>query len=141
MGMKKSGVVGGIHMDKTVDSCIAHILRDIDKRREVDLANKNSVRRFNAAMDRIVKNMEYIDAHFSDQFCKLTDLLDHPDQKVVDNCMGIMFRLNNCPVEIKRKIIEIAKQRLNDSSIHGSDKRIISWNIRKWEDELKQYNQ
>jgi hypothetical protein len=64
MGMKKSGVVGGIHMDKTVDSCIAHILRDIDKRREVDLADKNAVRRYNAAMDRIVKNMEYIDAHF-----------------------------------------------------------------------------
>lgn len=128
-------------MDKTVDLCIAHILRDIDKRREVDLADKNSVRRYNAAMDRIVRNMEYIDAYFPNHFCKLSDLLDHPDQKVVDNCMGIMFRLNNCPIETKRKIVGIAKQRLNDPSIHRSDKRIISWNIEKWQDELKQYDQ
>ena len=46
--------------NKSFEKCFEHILRDIKKRKTVDYLDKNSIRRYNAAADRMFANATYI---------------------------------------------------------------------------------
>ena len=48
----------------TAEECIHRILVEIEKRKSVDYADKRSVRRYNAAYDRIYANAKYINDNY-----------------------------------------------------------------------------
>ena len=54
-------------VEKTAEECIRRILVDIEKRKNVDYADKLSVRRYNAAYDRIYANAKYINDNYPAQ--------------------------------------------------------------------------
>lgn len=123
-------------MTKTVEQYIQAILRDIEKRKTVDLGDKNSVRRYNAAMDRIYKNVKIVLDDFPSGFEKLTAFLDCPDTDVPRHLAPMLFIRDECPVELKRKIVALAKTWLDDPQIDSISKFHISYNIKQWEQEL-----
>lgn len=118
-------------MNKTGDDYINRILKDIDRRRAVDYGDKNSVRRYNAAMERIIRNAKYIDAHFPEELEKFVELCDHPDVFIVDHCTDIVFMLDNTTYAHKVRSFNAMCRRLNDKENTTIDTFIISQNIIK----------
>jgi hypothetical protein len=81
--------------NKTADQCIEYILKNIDKRKDVDYGSRLSVRRFNAAYDRILENARYIDRHYPNALGSLMELIYHQDIFVVEHCAPIILALDH----------------------------------------------
>ena len=111
---------------KSVEQCLLNIFKDIELRNIVDFASKISVRRYNAAGDRIRSNFQYIDQNFPQHIDAIIKLLDHPNPKVVAYCAVAMQDLLHCPIADKRKGIEKVKQFIADETIDIPDKVWLS---------------
>ena len=120
----------------SAEACIEYILRDIDKRRTVDYADKNSVRRYNAAMDRIVSRANFICENYPDKMELLVTLLDHPDYQIAATCTSVLFGLRSATKEHKLAAIKAARRFLLRPEL--SDMEIFIWttNIDRWETEI-----
>ena len=105
--------------EKTAEECIRRILVDIDKRKTVDYGDRLSVRRFNAAYNRISANAKYINDHYPGQLSLLTELFFHPDLDVVTCCASLVFQLNHATKEQKLLAIDVLKKS-NGRSANGS---------------------
>jgi hypothetical protein len=122
---------------KSVEACIEDYLEQIEKRKNVDYADKASVRRFNAAYDKCFQLAEYIDDHYPEQLDRFVALLEHSDIYVVSHCAPMLIRLNNTTIEQKRKALETCKSFLNHPMIDEVTKLGFSLSIPKWEEELR----
>ena len=120
----------------SAEACIAHILQDIDKRRTVNYADKNSVRRYNAAMDRIVEKANYICDNYPDKMELLFALMYHPDYQIAATCTSILFRLHNAAKEHKLAAINSARQLLLRPELNALEEFAWTTNIERWEMEL-----
>lgn len=118
---------------------IDRILNDIEKRRYVDFTDRNSIRRYNAAMDRIIKNANYFCEHFPDQMDMYLKLVDHPDYQISATFTAILFGLRGSTKTHKLAALASARKLL----LHPDADEIAKmyywpYNIAKWEAELAQ---
>lgn len=120
----------------SAEACIEYILRDIDKRRTVDYADKNSVRRYNAAMDRIVSRANFICENYPDKMELLVTLLDHPDYQIAATCTSVLFGLRSATKEHKLTAIKAARRLLLRPELSDMEKFIWTTNIDRWETEI-----
>lgn len=120
----------------SAEECITRILKDIDKRRTVDYADKNSVRRYNTAMDRIIERANYICDNYPDKMDLFTAFLDHPDYDIAATCTSVLFGLNNATKEHKFAALTSARQLLCRDLNEIQD---FAWtvNIERWEIQLQ----
>lgn len=94
----------------SAEECIARILRDIDKRRTLDCADKNAVRRFNAAMDRIIERANYFCDNYPDKMEMFLAFLDHPDEEIAVTFTTVLAGLHHATREHKLAAIASAKR-------------------------------
>ena len=121
----------------SAEECMTRILKDIDKRKTVNYADKNSVRRYNAAMDRIVERANYLCNNYPDKMDLLTALLYHSDYHIASTCTAVLFGLQNATKEHKFAALASAKQLMNHPDINELDLFILTVNIERWETELQ----
>lgn len=129
----------------SVEECLTHILKDIDKRRAVDYADRNSVRRYNAAMDRIVKRANYFCDNYPDKMELFTSFLEHPDYDIAATFTSTLFGLHNATKDHKLAAIASAKQLMGREGVvttgptQDSEMRKYIWsvNIERWEAKMQ----
>lgn len=120
----------------SAEECVARILEDIEKRKTVDYADKNSVRRYNAGMDRIIERGNYLCDNYPDKMELLIVLLDHPDNDIASTCTGLLFNLRNATREHKLAAF-ISAKKLLCRELNEIDRYGWTLNIKLWEDELQ----
>lgn len=120
----------------SAEECVARILKDIEKRKTVDYADENSVRRYNAAMDRIIDRANYLCDNHPDKLDLLIALLDHPDNRIAATCTGVLFNLHNATYEHKLLALASAKQLLY-RDLNPLDRMGWTINIGRWENSLR----
>lgn len=121
---------------KTAEECISRILRDIEKRRSVDYADKKSVRRYNAAIDRIMENANYLCDNYPDQMELFIALVRSPDYSISATCTSILYYLHGSTLEFKRIALGSARQLLLHPDANEVEQFIWRVNIQRWEAEL-----
>lgn len=121
---------------RTAEECINRILRDIEKRRSVNYADKNSVRRYNAAIDRIFENANYLCDNYPDEMDLFMQLVNHPDYSISATCTSTLHSLSNASPEQKKAAICSAKRLLAHPDANEVDRFGWRVNIQRWEDEL-----
>lgn len=119
----------------SAEECIKRILKDIEKRRTVDYADKKSVCRYNAAMDRIIKRANYICNNCPDKMDLFTVFLNHPDYDIAATCTSVLFGLSNATKEHKFAALASAK-RLLCRDLNEIEDFIWTVNIERWENQL-----
>lgn len=129
---------------KNAETCIVRILRDIDRLRDVDFGDNNSLRRYNAAMRRIAENVALIDETFPNDLGLFVELCNHPDPFVVDRCARRVFELTNTSKEHKRTAFDAMFRRLADPTLPNDRaffvaKDLITWIASEFPEELDHY--
>ena len=122
----------------TAEECIARILKDIDKRRTVEYDDKNSVRRYNAAMDRIVERANYLCDNYPDKMGLLTELLSHSDYSIVATCTSVLFGLHSATKEHKLTALNSARQLLLRVPVGSLAEFRWKVNIERWEKSMRE---
>ena len=122
---------------KTADQCIEYILKNIEKRKEVDYGSRLSVRRFNAAYDRIFENAQYIDIHYPDAIGSLMKLIYHQDILVVAHCAPIILALDHSTLAQKWEAIEVVRALTVDDRLSSGDRMGFSMSLETWEAKLQ----
>ena len=115
------------------------MLRDIDKRRNADpwdLADRNFVSRYNAAMDRIGENARYLCEHYPEQMDLFIDLVNSPDFEISCCCAHLLYRMKASTVEQKQLALSVLKKLMNHPDAPDLTKFGMSINIKRWEVEL-----
>ena len=123
-------------IEKTAEECIRRILVDIEKRKNVDYADKLSVRRYNAAYDRIYANAKYINDNYPAQLSMLIELFFHPDFSVVMCCAPLVLQLDKATKEQKLLAIETIKKGIEDPRMDSVSKLGFSISIKDWEKQV-----
>lgn len=103
-------------MNKTPEKCISNILKDAEKRKTVDYGDRASVRRFNAAIDRIHANLDYIDEHFPEQINLVIALLDSSESKVSLICAIRLLQFRNATTEQRQKALQTIRRIMDNPS-------------------------
>lgn len=126
--------------ERSAEECIQRILRDIEKRRDMeqsmDYGDRNAVRRYNAAMERIYSNAHYLGEHYPDEIYLLVDLANSPDMKISICCAHILYRVTNATVEHKRIALSVLKKQVNNPEVPELTRFGICANVEQWEAEL-----
>jgi hypothetical protein len=124
-------------MNKTPEKCIANILKDAEKRKTVDYGDRNSVRRFNAAMDRIHANLNYIDENFPDQIGLVVELLDSPESGVSLVCAIKLLDFRSATPEHKQKALQTIRRIMDDPSTDKITRFALEHTFPKYEELAK----
>lgn len=122
--------------NKTPQQCIDQILKDIDKRKTVDYSDRQSLRRYNAAMVRIIKNAEYIEKNHPDCVLVFTNLIYHSDPSVAHCCASLTIDRLNCSKEIKIEALNVIKALCAAGKIDELKMITLRRRIKEWEDIL-----
>ncbi len=120
----------------TAEECIHRILVEIEKRKSVDYADKRSVRRYNAAYDRIYANAKYINDNYPSQLTLLVELFLHPDLAVVTVCAPLVFRLDHATKEQKLLAIDTIKKAILDPRMDSVSRLGFTMSLRDWEQQV-----
>jgi hypothetical protein len=120
----------------TAEECIHRILVEIEKRKSVDYADKRSVRRYNAAYDRIYANAKYINDNYPSQLTLLVELFSHPDLAVVTTCAPLVFRLDRAKKEQKLLAIDTIKKAIQDPRMDSVSRLGFTMSLRDWEQQV-----
>ena len=123
-------------MKKNAEDYIKAILRDVEKTKNVDYADKAAVRRNNAAVNRIIANGNYIDEHFPEQFDLLAALMEIEEYEVVGHILPMMFRMKNSTAKHKLRALEVTQWFIDSSDAPGYEKFIFKVNLRTWKKQL-----
>jgi len=120
----------------SAEECVARILKDIEKRKTVDRSDKNSVRRYDAAIKRISERANYILDNYPEKMKLIISLLDHPDYDIAGTMTFVLFELHHATKLHKLAAIESAR-RLECRDIDEFQKFIWAHNIEHWEARMK----
>ena len=124
---------------KSANACIAAILRDIEKRRSIDPAdfsNRNLVRRYNAAMDRIRENAHFLWTHYPDQRELFVQLVRLSDCDISSHCAHILYGMPDATIEHKRIALATLRELVENPELPEPSRFGISLNIKRWEAEM-----
>lgn len=106
---------------KTYEQYVAHILKNIESRKTVDLGDKNSVRRYNAAADRIAKDVTAIEEQYPDKINDFFQLIYHPDSAVAHALAWYVYDRKSFSVKQKQEAIRVIQNLLDSGAIKGVD--------------------
>ena len=104
---------------KTFEQYIAHILKDIEKRKTFDYGDRNSVRRYNAAADRIAKDVTAIEEQYPDRINDFFQLIYHPDTEVAHELAWYVYDRKSFSVKQKQEAIRVIQHLLDSGAIKG----------------------
>ena len=122
---------------KSYDQCVGEIISDIIKRKTVDYGDKKSVRLYNAAMDRIDKNVQYIDMYFPERRYDFIQLMHHADPHIASTCACMTYYNISCSLELKREAISIYAHIAENGSIGDLSKCLLPFVLHNWEKEME----
>lgn len=125
---------------RSAQECINRILRDIEKRRNVhpmDFQDRNFVRRYNAAMDRIKENVDYLNEHHPDQMDLFINLVNSPDPLIASHCAHLLYGMEGSTMEQKRLALAVLKRLINHPDISEPSRCGMLMNIKQWEAEME----
>jgi hypothetical protein len=117
----------------SAEECISYILQDIDKRRTVDYSDKNSVRRYNVAMDRIIEKANYLCDNYPEKMGLFIALLDHPDYQIAGTCTSVLFGLHSATEDHKLAALNSAKRLQLRPDLDEIGEYVWAVNIERWE--------
>lgn len=117
---------------------LEEIIKGIEQRKSVDYSSKESVQRYNAIYDRIIKCARHIDIHYPNQIEVLMKLLYHEDFDVVVHCAPIILTLSNSSIAQKWEAVDVIRRFLVDSRLSKSNRRAFTINLESWETRLKE---
>ncbi len=100
---------------KSIAKCLDDFFKDIEIRKHVDYGNRDSVKQYNAANDRIRKNLLYIDKNYPECTERIENLLTHSDPSVVTHVAVVLQDFTNCTTAQKRYAIDIIKNLLQQN--------------------------
>lgn len=118
------------------EKCISLILHDIERRKTVDFGDKQSVRQYNAAMDRIYMNGRRIDTSYPEYLGLLIELLYHKDIKVVLTIATMLQTLKNVSKAQRLEAIAVLEMHMAQNALTPVEKIACSININKWREEM-----
>lgn len=121
---------------KSAQDCIHRILTDIEKRRTVNYADRNSVRRYNAAMDRIKDNAQILWDNYPDQRDMLINLIYSTDYYIASHCAHIVYGMKDSTREQKKLVLARVKELIHHPDAPELSKYGMLINIERWEAEL-----
>ena len=121
---------------KTAEQCIENILKDIEFRKSVDYADREAVRRYNAAYDRIFKNISYIDVHYPEKIALLVTLCHHADLDITTHCAPMILRLTNASVQQKQEAISIIEELVDGHKLNSAAEFGFAISLKRWKAEL-----
>ena len=104
---------------KTYEQYIEHILKDIEKRKTFDYGDRNSVRRYNAAADRIAKDVTAIEEQYPDRINDFFQLIYHPDTEVAHALAWYVYDRKSFSVKQKQEAIRVIQHLLDSGAIKG----------------------
>ena len=125
--------------ERSAEECIRRIVRDIDKRRNVnprDYADRNFVRRYNAAMNRICENANYLFEHHPDQIGLYIDLVNSDDFSTACTCAHLLYGMKNNTMEHKILALSVVKKLIFHPDAPELTRYGMCMNVKKWEEEL-----
>lgn len=123
--------------NKTYSKCIDSILADIEKRKNVDYADKKSVNRYNAAMKRIIENVQYINTFYPDMKSDFIGLMEHPDPRVVSVIACMIVDFLSCSAAEKRTAMSIYRQLVDSGKLGNMDRIALPLVLKKWEEKIQ----
>lgn len=121
---------------RSLEYCLNGFFREVEKRRYVNTADRNAVRRYNAAYDRAIKHVRYIDEHYPESINVLIELLDHPDIQVVQHIAPMLLTLNNTTMEHKEMALQAIKRIIAAPETDPLDRFGFQCALPQWEKEL-----
>lgn len=125
---------------RSAEECITRILRDIEKRKNtsiIDFDNRNVLRRYNAAMNRIIENANYLWENYPEQRDRLIDLMYSTDCYVASHCAHIVYGMKDSSVAQKKLALSVVKKLATHPDVPELSKYGMMLNIKYWEAELK----
>lgn len=120
-----------------VEDYIRAFLEEVESRKTVDYANKESVKQFNAAYDRAVNYVKYIDKHYPEQIFMLMGLLNHPDVQVIAHCAPMILQMDNSTRKQKHLALETIVKLTEDSRLNKVERFGLKISLEKWKDIYK----
>ena len=111
---------------KKFDQYFTAILTDIEIKKQVDYGNKASVRRCNAANDRIRKHLLLIDKEFLPNDEIINYLLSHSESRVISHTAVVMQDFVNCTTAQKLMGLKNLKKLIADHKLSGPDALTLS---------------
>ena len=112
--------------EKTFEKCLQNILTDIKKRAAVNYGDKNSVRRYNAAYERLSSNFSQVDQMYPQRIRELMDYLDHEDFHVSKTFALFIVKMQNAKYEQKKAALDTLQQLLSDPHIPNLNRLMLS---------------
>lgn len=112
--------------EKTFEKCLQNILTDIKKRAAVNYGDKNSVRRYNAAYERLSSNFVQVDQMYPQRIHELMDYLDHKDFHVSETFALFIVKMQNAKYEQKKAALDTLQQLLSDSHVPNLNRFMLS---------------
>ena len=106
---------------KTFEKYIEHILKNIESRKAIDYGDKNSVRRYNAAADRIAKDVTAIEEQHLDKINAFFQLIYHPDPAVAHAIAWYVYDRKSFSVQQKQEAFRVIQSLLDSGAIKGVD--------------------
>ena len=123
------------------EQCISYILEDIAFRQHVDYGSKTSVRQYNAAMNRIIKHVKYIDANFPERRQDFIAMIHHSDPMTAYAISCRVIDTITCPVSVKREAASVYKALVDSGKCGRLPQIALPITLSKWEDKFIQMEQ
>jgi len=119
------------------ESYMEDILRNIELRKTVDYGSRSSVRKYNAAYDRIIKNVKAIERNYPERRSIFNEMLSHQDAAVVYLFGCLILDRPNFSLEDRVNALDVLKKlclsnRLDRLTITG-----LGFAIQVWEEKLQ----
>ena len=124
---------------RSAQECINGIVQNIEKRRNmqpIDYSDRNAVRRYNAAMDRIIENVDYLSEHYPEDIDLLVNLANSPDCAIAVCCAHLLYNAKNSTNEHRHIALSVLKRLVNHPDVPELTRYGISINIKQWETDL-----
>ena len=134
--MRSTGLGVTYMANKTFSQCMDIIMESIKQREHVDYSDRTSVKHFNAAYDRIFKNMQYIDTHYPDKLDLVIELLQTSAPDFICHCAPMFFRLKHSTYQQKLVALTAIKNVMEKDQMSPLDKLGFSESIKDWETQL-----
>lgn len=103
------------------ETLLKRFMTDVEKRKNIDYCDKNSIRRYNAAMDRIVKISKQISEIYPECIDEFSTLLDSDDISMQSTCAAAMIQFMDCTEEQQKRAYKFIIEYCCKYA-HGADK-------------------
>jgi hypothetical protein len=120
-------------VSKTYEQCVSSILQDIEKSKNVIYEDRKSVRKYNAAMDRIIEHCLIINELYPGSKDDFFQMIYAEDPAVVRTIASLVINNLDYPNEKKREAIGAIKRLLSTKKVDRLAEITLSYAVSRWE--------